>query len=561
MRKGSGILLPASSGFRLLNKAEDSVRKKYLFRLRIHQNNAIINQLAIRSLNHPREKNLSFTFQPELYSGHLQLVVSMRYEAVIGLEVHAELATQSKMFCSCPVVDPTLSPPNSAVCPVCMGMPGVLPVVNEKAVEQAIRVGLALDCTVANTSLFARKNYFYPDLPKGYQISQFEYPLAENGFLTIPTDNGERKIRVRRAHLEEDTGKLTHVQKDGENYSLVDLNRAGVPLLEIVSEPDMHTAAEAVSYARELRAILMNLGVNSGEMAKGAIRFEANVSVRPVGSDVLNTRVEIKNLNSYRAMERAIEYQIAHQIECLENGIEIEQETLGWDEVRQITFSQRSKEEAHDYRYFPEPDLPPLVVDDTWIEALSKTIPELPRARKLRFEQAYALSGQVAYDLAIDPVTADYFETTLKNVPEISAQTVANWMTGTVFGSLNKSGKTIEQITITPESLAALLTFVEKGEINLNTAKKVFAEMLESGETAESIILKKGLKQITDNTLIRNVVQKTLDAHPVELQAFLEGKDSLANWFFGQVMRGMQGKADPQLVKAELNQRLAELKK
>ncbi|HEX8873917.1 MAG TPA: Asp-tRNA(Asn)/Glu-tRNA(Gln) amidotransferase subunit GatB, partial [Nitrosospira sp.] len=283
------------------------------------------------------------------------MVVVMDYEAVIGLEVHAELLTQSKMFCTCPVVDSTQAKPNTAVCPVCGGMPGVLPVINQKAVEYAIKVGLALGCQINPTSIFARKNYFYPDLPKGYQISQYEYPLAEHGHLRIQTSQGERDIRIRRAHLEEDTGKLTHVSGNGgtdkESYTLVDLNRAGVPLLEIVSEPDMHTVEEARGYAEELRSILRYLGVNSGDMEKGAIRFEANVSVRPAGSAALGTRVEIKNLNSFRALERASTYQIEQQIAQIEAGQSIRQETLGWDEARGVTYSQRSKEEAHDYRY------------------------------------------------------------------------------------------------------------------------------------------------------------------------------------------------------------------
>jgi len=287
----------------------------------------------------------------------------MKYEPVIGLEVHAELATRTKMFCSCRVVDTTTADPNTSVCPVCAGMPGTLPVLNRTAVEYGIRVGLALDCEIMRTSIFARKNYFYPDLPKGYQISQYEYPLAVNGKLIIDTSSGERAIRIRRAHLEEDTGKLTHVNENGEDYSLVDLNRAGVPLLEIVSDPDMRSLEEVRAYATSLRAILRALKVNSGDMEKGVIRFEANVSIRPIGSKEFGTRVEIKNLNSFRAMERAVEYELARQADLLDRGEKVDQETLGWDEIHQKTYAQRSKEEAHDYRYFPEPDIPPLVVE------------------------------------------------------------------------------------------------------------------------------------------------------------------------------------------------------
>ncbi len=354
----------------------------------------------------------------------------MEYEAVIGLEVHAELQTQSKMFCACPVVDSTQAAPNTVVCPVCTGLPGVLPVVNQQAVEQGIRVALALNCTVAHTSLFARKNYFYPDLPKGYQISQYEYPLAEHGYLPIRTGAGERRIRIHRVHLEEDTGKLTHVQKNGESYSLVDLNRAGVPLLEIVSEPDMHTIEEVRAYASELRTLLRNLGVNSGDMEKGVIRFEANVSVRPLGSQELGTRVEIKNLNSFRSLERSSAYQIEQQIALLERGEKVRQETLGWDEGRGVTYSQRSKEEAHDYRYFPEPDLPPLVVDQAWVDQVAANLPELPYARLVRFEKDYSLPEVDARLLVEDQATARYFEEAVAAAPGVPPRTLANWITG-----------------------------------------------------------------------------------------------------------------------------------
>ena len=316
----------------------------------------------------------------------------MQFTADIGLEVHAELATRSKMFCSCAVVDSVSAPPNSAVCPVCEGLPGALPVLNEKAVEYALRVALALGCQVAPQSIFVRKNYFYPDLPKGYQISQFEYPLAEHGSISFAVAGNEKTARIRRVHLEEDTGKLTHIHTETEDYSLVDLNRAGVPLLEIVSEPDMHSAEDASTYARALRSVLQALGVNSGDMEKGVIRFEANVSLRPAGRDELGTRVEIKNLNSFRAMERAIRYQLHIQQAILEGGGEVQQETLGWDELAGVTYSQRSKEDSHDYRYFPEPDLPPLVISEEWLEEIRSAQPELPRERQLRFIREYGLA-------------------------------------------------------------------------------------------------------------------------------------------------------------------------
>ena len=359
----------------------------------------------------------------------------MQFEPVIGLEVHAELQTQSKMFCSCEVLDNTLAAPNTAACPVCSGMPGTLPVVNEKAVEFAIRVALALQCEVQRTSIFARKNYFYPDLPKGYQISQYESPLAINGKLTVRTADGEQIVRVRRVHLEEDTGKLTHVERDGKSYSLVDLNRAGVPLLEVVSEPDMHSAEAARLYCEALRDVLRYLRVNSGDMEKGVMRFEANVSVRPVARPAaepapLGTRTEVKNLNSFRAMERAILYEIERQSKILAAGGRVEQETLGWSEARGQTYSQRSKEEAHDYRYFPEPDLPPLVVEPDWVQRVSAELPELPYAKYQRFMSQYGLSNYNAWRLTEEQAVADYFEDAASSA---SPQSVPTGSWGSVF--------------------------------------------------------------------------------------------------------------------------------
>ncbi|RPJ50701.1 MAG: Asp-tRNA(Asn)/Glu-tRNA(Gln) amidotransferase subunit GatB [Chloroflexi bacterium] len=516
----------------------------------------------------------------------------MEFEAVIGLEVHAELSTKSKMFCSCPVVDSTQAEPNVAVCPVCGGMPGVLPVINEQAVAYGIKVALALECQVANTSIFARKNYFYPDLPKGYQISQYEYPLAEHGRLRIQTSQSERDIRIRRVHLEEDTGKLTHVdprpgevaaqgnQADpadignvagsgakSEGYSLVDLNRAGVPLLEIVSEPDMHTLEEVRAYSEGLRAILRYLGVNSGDMEKGVIRFEANVSVRPAGSQVLGTRVEIKNLNSFRALERATAYQIEQQIAQIQAGKAIAQETLGWDDARAVTYSQRSKEEAHDYRYFPEPDLPPLVVEQDWIERIAATLPELPFARARRFMQQYELSLADANLLASDRLVADYFEATAtfacadnRGDGAVPPRMVANWITGEIFSWLNLSGHTIQEVRVPPAGLAELLRLAKR-DINLNTAKNVLSEMLETGKTAPQIIQERGLKQISDAGFIAGLVQTVLQDHPQELASYLAGKETLSNWFYGQVMRAAKGQANPPVLRSELERQLAERKK
>ncbi len=488
----------------------------------------------------------------------------MEYEAVIGLEVHAELMTKSKMFCPCPVVNSVQAAPNVAVCPVCTGLPGVLPVINAQAVEFGLKVALALDCQVANTSIFARKNYFYPDLPKGYQISQYEYPLAEHGHLRIQTSQGERDIRIRRVHLEEDTGKLTHVSKNGldqngepeEHYSLVDLNRAGVPLLEIVSEPDMHTVEEVRAYAEGLRSVLRYLGVNSGDMEKGVIRFEANVSVRPAGSQTLGTRVEIKNLNSFRALERGTLYQIEQQIIQVEAGQSIVQETLGWDEAQGVTYSQRSKEEAHDYRYFPEPDLPPLVVEDAWIEKVAATLPELPYAKARRFEQQFGLSLADANLLVSEKQVADYFEAAVAaSSGAVTPRMIANWITGEIFSWLNQTGKTFAAVKVPPEGLVELLRRA-KGEINQNTAKAVLNEMLSSGKSAAQIIQERGLQQISDSDFIGELVSKVLQDHPAELENYLNGKETLANWFFGQVMRAARGQANPQVLRSELDRQL-----
>jgi aspartyl-tRNA(Asn)/glutamyl-tRNA(Gln) amidotransferase subunit B len=484
----------------------------------------------------------------------------MKYEAVIGLEIHAEMATNSKMFCDCQVVDSTAAAPNIAVCPVCTGMPGVLPVVNKQAVAYGMRVALALGCTVNERSIFARKNYFYPDLPKGYQISQFEFPLAEHGSITIQTSQGEKVVRVLRAHLEEDAGKLTHVDKDGETYSLVDLNRAGVPLLEIVSEPDMHTAEEACAYGEAIRAIVRYLGANSGDMQKGVIRFEANISIRPVGSNVLNTRTEVKNLNSFRAMERAINYEIERQSALMDAGKPIIQETLGWDEAKEVTFSQRSKEEAHDYRYFPDPDLPPLVVAKEWIAEEAAALPELPRAKYLRFLEQYQLADDDARFMIATQEMANYFEETVKAAADLPAKNAANWMTGEMAAWMNQSGESLSELKVTPAMLAELMQQVQSSVINLPTAKKLYSEMAQSGKSAKTLIAEQGLQQISDEGAILDMINEVLNANPTELQSFIDGKDSLSNWFFGQVMRLAKGKANPGTIRSQLEARLNELK-
>lgn len=480
----------------------------------------------------------------------------MDYEAVIGLEVHAELHTRTKMFCGCRVVDSTSAAPNTAVCPVCLGLPGVLPVANRQAVEYGLRAALALDCTVAPTSLFARKNYFYPDLPKGYQISQYEHPLAEHGQLAVETPQGQRSVRIRRVHLEEDTGKLTHVEHSGGRYSLVDLNRAGIALLEIVSEPDMHSAEEARLYAEELRILLRTLGINTGEMEKGVIRFEANVSVRPAGSQSLGTRVEIKNLNSFRTLERAIEYQIEQQIMTCRNGREVIQQTLGWDEDTQMTIPQRGKEEAHDYRYFPEPDLPPLVVGRAWLDELRAALPELPAAKRARLCTRHGLNPAEVRLISDDSAVTTFFEETVMAVPSLAPRSLLNWITRDIFAWQNQGGGRIEDLRVTPGELAALAERVERGELNLPTARRVLAEMLTGGRKASDIIAEGGLLQVSDREEIARLVTKVLAEHPQELAAFRGGKGGLVNWFFGQVMRYAGGCANPALVRAELERQL-----
>ncbi|GAB4503132.1 MAG: Asp-tRNA(Asn)/Glu-tRNA(Gln) amidotransferase subunit GatB [Anaerolineales bacterium] len=489
------------------------------------------------------------------------------YEPVIGLEVHAELRTQSKMFCSCPVVDSVSAPPNTAVCPVCAGMPGSLPVVNQRAVEYGLRVALALECTVNPVSIFARKNYFYPDLPKGYQISQYEQPLAEHGKVVIETAAGEKVIRVRRVHLEEDTGKLTHVNpsedsqpsEGSKGYSLLDLNRAGVPLLEIVSEPDMRSVEEARAYAEALRDILRTLEVNSGDMEKGVIRFEANISVRLRGTETLNTRVEIKNLNSFRALERAIAFEIERQTKLLEAGGQVEQETLGWDETHETTYSQRSKEDAHDYRYFPEPDLPPLWVEEAWLERIRADLPELPRTRRRRFVEQYGLTDYDARLLTSDKAVADYFEQAVHARPEgVLPKSIAHWMTGELFGLMNQANITAANLKVGPEALAELVRLVAAGEINSSTGKTVLAEMFQSGRGAAEIVAERGLRQVSDASFITEMVRQVLAENPAEVASFKAGKGTVVNWLFGQVMRKAGGKANPGVVRAELERQLGE---
>ncbi len=479
------------------------------------------------------------------------------FRPAIGLEVHAELQTQSKMFCACPVVDSTSAQPNSAVCEVCTGMPGALPVINQRAVEFAVRVALALECTLAPTSLFARKNYFYPDLPKGYQISQYEFPLAQGGRLDVPLDGGHKTVRIRRVHLEEDTGKLVHQ----EGASLIDYNRSGVPLLEIVSEPDLESVEQVREYAITLRRLLRYLEVNSGDMEKGVIRFEANVSVRPVGRDALGTRTEVKNLNSFRSMLRAVTFEIDRQSSLLTAGQPVLQQTLGWDERNSVTLPQRGKEEAHDYRYFPEPDLPPLVLDPAWIEQVRRSLPELPAARLGRFRQACGLSPSQARLLTEERASADYFEAACSAAPDVPPSEVANWISGELFSLLNEGGLPIEACPLPPPTLAAVLVLHQAGRINLPTAKQLLAEVFRQGGDPAQLVEQRGLAQLSDPEAIDRLVIEVEQAHPVQVAQYIEGKKGIEHWLFGQVMRAASGKADPLLVQQRLRHRLAELEK
>ena len=475
-----------------------------------------------------------------------------RYEPVIGLEVHAQIHTASKMFCRCPVVEDTGDlEPNTYVCPVCTAMPGTLPVINRRAVELTIMTGLALNCEILPVSRFARKSYFYPDLPKGYQISQHALPLAKDGYLDIETENGTRRVRIDNVHLEEDTGKLFHVG----NVSLVDFNRAGVPLIEIVTKPDMRSAEEVRAFAVKLREILIYLGVNSGDMEKGVMRFEASVSVRPVGSDELMPRHEIKNLNSFRALARAVAYEIEQQIKVLESGGRVTQETMGWDDARGVTYTQRTKEYAHDYRYFPEPDLPPLEVGREWVESLRGQLPELPDVRRARFRAEYGLGDFETELLVADRAVADYFEAAVA-LGKVSPKTLANWITGDLFRLMKETKRGIDEIPVSPEGLVDLIQRVEEGTVNLNTGREILEEMVATGKEARQIIEEKGLAQISDEAALRGIIEQVLDQHPAQVEQYLGGKTQVAGWLMGQVMKATKGRANPQLVRSLLTEAL-----
>ena len=478
----------------------------------------------------------------------------MSYEAVIGLEVHAQLLTRSKLFCACSAEFG--APPNTHTCPVCMALPGVLPVPNRRAVEFAIRAGLASGCRIAHTSRWARKNYFYPDLPKAYQISQYEAPICVGGTIRFLLDTEEKRVRLTRIHLEEDAGKNIHDAH--ADSSLVDLNRAGVPLLEIVSEPDLRSPAEAAAYLRSLRSILQYLEVCDGNMEEGSFRCDANISVRPAGSSELGTRAEVKNMNSFRSVERALEYEIERQIEVVSGGGRVVQETRLWDADREATRSMRSKEFAHDYRYFPDPDLPPLVVDEAWIESVRASLPELPFERRERFVRVLGLPAYDAEVLTARRDVADYYEAALRRHPDPKA--VGNWVMDAVLRIVREKKLDqrlrIEKWPVAPEHLAALVALIDAGTISGKIAKTVFDEMVTSGSPPDVIVAERGLVQVTDAASIGAAVDQVLAANPDKVAEYRAGKEKLFGFFVGQVMRATEGKANPKQVNELLRQKL-----
>jgi aspartyl-tRNA(Asn)/glutamyl-tRNA(Gln) amidotransferase subunit B len=475
----------------------------------------------------------------------------MQFEPVIGLEVHAQLKTDTKIFCACSTAFG--SEPNANTCPVCTGMPGVLPVLNKKAVTFAIRAALATGCTIARESRFDRKNYFYPDLPKGYQISQYAAPIAEHGCLTIENGTNVKPVGITRIHMEEDAGKLIHDPVRGK--SLVDLNRTGIPLIEIVSEPDLRTPAEAGAYLRKLHAILKYIDVCDGNMEQGSFRCDANISLRPKGQAALGTRTELKNLNSFRHVEKAIQYEIDRQAYVLAQGHAVIQETRLWDPDKNRTVSMRGKEEAHDYRYFPDPDLVPLIVDDQWIQQVSDQMPELPDQKKARFMDQYRLPEYDARVLTADRLLADFFETTMSTLTH--AKQTANWIITTLLGLLNTRGIEISQSPVSAKDFAALMGLLESNAITALAAKTVFEEMAHTGADPESIVKKKGLEQVSDTTELEILVDRILAQNPVEVAAFRSGKTKLFSFFMGQVMKQTRGKADPKTVTPILQSKLA----
>jgi aspartyl-tRNA(Asn)/glutamyl-tRNA(Gln) amidotransferase subunit B len=475
----------------------------------------------------------------------------MEYEPVIGLEIHAQLKTESKIFCGCSTKFG--GSPNTHTCPICLGMPGVLPVLNRKVVEYTIRMALATHCTIATVGRFARKNYFYPDLPKGYQISQYELPLAVNGWMDIEGSQGStRRIRIHRIHMEEDAGKLVHDEHQPLSY--VDLNRTGVPLIEIVSEPDLSTPEEAASYLRALRDILRYLDICDGNMEEGSMRCDANISLRPAGTSGLGTKVELKNMNSFKNVQKGLEFEIRRQKAMLERGERLVQETRLWDAGRNVTVSMRGKEEANDYRYFPDPDLVPVSVGEEWVGEIRSSLPELPEAKRERFVREYGLPLYDAQVLTTSRSLADYFEGAVKHFDR--PKLLSNWIMSELMRELNRQSREIEDCAVSPEDLAALLRLLDTGVISGKIAKAVFDEMFASGRSAQSIVDEKGLLQVSDQSEIETVIDQVLSENPKEVSAFRAGKDKLFGFFVGQVMRKTKGKANPQIVNDILREKL-----
>ena len=477
------------------------------------------------------------------------------YEGIMGLEVHAHLLTDSKIFCGCSTTFG--GEPNSHTCPTCMGLPGALPVLNRKVVDFAIKLGLALNCTINPKSIFARKNYYYPDLPKGYQISQYELPICEHGYLDIYVGGEKKRIRVLRIHMEEDAGKLVHESTiEASSYSLVDYNRSSVPLLEIVSEPDLGTPEEAVLYLRALRDILMYLEICDGNMEEGSFRCDANVSVKKKTATELGTRTEMKNLNSFRYIERSLAYEIERQIELIERGGEVVQETRLYNVDEGVTYSMRGKEEAHDYRYFPEPDLLPLIIEDTWVEDVRKGLPELPVAKMERFMEAHGLPRYDAEILVSDKALADYFEATVKLFDE--PKTVSNWVMTELLRELKTGNLSPKDAPLTPAHLAELLFLIKDGTISNKIGKEIFPELYERGISPKQLVKEKGMVQISDEAALIATIDAILEKNPKELADFRAGKEKLIGFFVGQAMKETKGKANPKLLNELLLRRLKE---